>query len=141
MVLMAWNPFFLLLSSHPELTTVFPGTSPLEWFPGPCRNSCFFLCYSGLKFCVNWKNTGKQDRQGRCPSLCGVDAEGLQSGCQLRIPAVTWNKARSLPQPPHWQDEDLSHVHSFLPSLELRDIRENKLCPQGVYILVQEDKQ
>lgn len=63
-----------------------------------------------------------QTRPGGVPPLCAVDAKGLQPGCQLGIPAVAWSKARSLPQAPRRQDEDLSQVpniHSFLPRLQI----------------------
>lgn len=50
-------PLLRLLPSHPEVAAVFPGTDPLEELPGFWKNSCFFFLYSGLKFCINWKNT------------------------------------------------------------------------------------
>lgn len=63
-----------------------------------------------------------QTRAGGVPPLCAVDTKGLQSGYQLGILAVIWSKARSLPQVPPQQDEDLSQVpniHSFLPRLQI----------------------
>lgn len=51
------DPLCHFLPSHPEIAAVFPGTDPLEEFPGFWKDKCFFFCYSGLKCYVNWKNT------------------------------------------------------------------------------------
>lgn len=149
---MACDPLFSASFFPPRAHYCFSGGKPLEWFPGPCGNSCFFLCYSGLKFCVTWKNMGKKDRQGRAGSLpcvrlmlrgCSPDVSwvsrlwpGARQGAFLRLLLGRLRTCHRFPTsivPPQAAD-----TH---PGLRALDFRESRLCPRGVYILVQEDKQ
>lgn len=91
-----------------------------------------------------------QTRPGGVPPLCAVDAKGLQPGFSwvsrlwpgarqgafLRLLLGRLRTCHRFPTsivPPQAAD-----TH---PGLRALDFRESRLCPRGVYILVQEDKQ
>lgn len=134
-------PFSVFLPTLTELTTVFQGRGLWNDFQDPAGTAVLPLLFWAEVLCELEEQGSRTDTDTTWVPPCV-----LRACSHAAYPSCDLNQA--LP----WQDGDLSHdpnIHSLLPSLQMftdpglrtLDIRENSLCPQGVYILVPEDEQ